>query len=100
MEVTMKQIKVSDSFRKDRVRKMTINGTKDNWICLCGNTAQEYGFFPCSSEGEMVEPTPEEWNSYWYVCDKCGRIIDQETLAVKGVRFNNTLTMDELIEAV
>jgi hypothetical protein len=53
------------------------------------------GFFPCDSEGEEVEPTLEEWTSNWYVCARCGRIINQDTLEVVGVRFNNTLTKAE-----
>ena len=67
----------------------------DDWKCLCGNEPLKEGFYPCDSEGEMVEPTPEDWTTNWYVCAQCGRIINQDTLEVVGVRFNNTLTKEE-----
>ncbi len=66
-----------------------------HWVCLCGNTPMEDGFYPCDSEGEIVEPTPEAWTSDWYVCDRCGRIIDMNTDEIVGVRFDNTLTWEE-----
>lgn len=68
------------------------------WICLCHNTPLSEGFYPCDSEGEQVAPTPEDWNTGWYACDLCGRIIDMKTLDIMGVRFNNTLTPKELEE--
>jgi hypothetical protein len=63
--------------------------------CLCGNRPEGYGFYPCNSEGEIVEPTPEELTSNRYVCDECGRIIDYDTLRVVGCRFDTTLTVEE-----
>lgn len=77
------------------MRIRTEPGYLDAWICLCGNTPTEEGFFPCNSEGEIVEPTPEEWTTNCYVCDRCGRIIQMDTLGVVGVRFENTLTEEE-----
>lgn len=52
------------------------------WHCLCGNVASNDGFYPCDSEGNQVEPTPEAWTTDWYVCAHCGRIIDQATLTI------------------
>jgi hypothetical protein len=69
--------------------------SKDWWVCPCGNTPGQEGFYPCSSEGEQVEPTPEEWTTDCYVCDRCGRIIKQSNLEVVGVRAKNTLTEEE-----
>jgi hypothetical protein len=63
--------------------------------CLCGNRPERKGFYPCNSEGEMVEPTLEEWTTHWYVCDECGRIIDYDTSRVVGCRFDTTLTFEE-----
>ena len=60
----------------------------DAWVCICKNTPSDEGFYPCNSEGEQVEPTAEEWTTNCYVCDKCGRIINQNTLEVVGQRFN------------
>jgi hypothetical protein len=61
-------------------------GDEVAWICLCGNTVSGYGFYPCNTQGEIVEPTPQEWTTDWYVCDQCGRIIDEATLEVVGRR--------------
>jgi len=59
----------------------------DDWVCVCGNRPDADGFFPCDPSGERVEPTPGAWPSpFWprpfYICDRCGRIIDADTLAV------------------
>jgi hypothetical protein len=62
------------------------SGGEASWICLCGNTARGQGFYPCNAQGEIVEPTPAEWTTDWYVCGQCGRMIDQATLAVVGRR--------------
>jgi len=76
---------------------MKINHGEDQneWICLCGNTGLYEGFYPCNSEGELVEPTPEDWTTDCYVCEQCGRIIRQSDREVVGVRFHNTLTEAE-----
>jgi hypothetical protein len=66
----------------------------DWWICLCGNDPSYAGFYPCNEKGEVVEPTAEEWTTNCYVCDQCGRIINQDTLEVVGVRANNTLSKE------
>ena len=79
-------------------RKLTINGQvemvtldllddadPDTWICPCGNTPSEDGFFPCAADGHPVEPTPDGWTTNCYVCDRCGLIIDQSTRQVVGV---------------
>ena len=58
----------------------------EDWECLCGNTPMQDGFFPCNTQGELVEPTPEEWVTNYYVCDRCGRIIEQRSRAVVGLR--------------
>jgi hypothetical protein len=59
---------------------------EDGWVCLCGNTPIDYGFYPCNEHGEKVEPTPEEWTTGCYVCDHCGRIIRQSDLEIVGRR--------------
>jgi hypothetical protein len=62
------------------------NGNPDAWVCLCGNTPSSDGFYPCNHEGQEVEPTPAEWTTNWYVCNRCGRMIGRTTLEVVGVR--------------
>lgn len=59
---------------------------EDSWICQCGNTPIADGFHPCDATGEEVDPTPEAWDTGWYVCARCGRIIDPSTRAVVGRR--------------
>ena len=58
----------------------------DEWLCLCGNTALDEGFFPCDAQGEVVEPTAEEWTTDCSVCERCGRIIRQSDRQVMGFR--------------
>jgi hypothetical protein len=56
----------------------------DAWVCLCGNTPPSDGFATCNADGDEIEPTlGGEWTSL-YVCNRCDRIIDQDTLMVVG----------------
>jgi hypothetical protein len=55
---------------------------KDAWICLCGNQPRSDGFYPCDKEGNEMEPA-DGWDSL-YVCLRCGRIIEQNSLRVVG----------------
>jgi hypothetical protein len=58
----------------------------DAWVCLCGNTPPSDGFATCNEEGEDMEPTlGGGWTSL-FVCNRCGRIVDQRTLSVVGRR--------------
>lgn len=57
---------------------------EDAWICRCGNTPTDEGFYPCNDIGTEVEPTEESGWAGLYVCDRCGRIIKQSTLEVQG----------------
>jgi len=54
------------------------------WVCLCGNTPHMDGFATCNEKGEEIEPViGGGWTSL-YVCNRCGRIIDQDNLQVVG----------------
>ena len=53
--------------------------------CLCGNEPHKAGFYPCTVDGLIVEPTPEEWTTNLYVCSDCGLYFDNDTLAIVGV---------------
>jgi hypothetical protein len=67
----------------------------DAWVCICGNTADASGFYPCDNEGNEVEPTAEQWTTNNYVCFSCGRIINQDTLeVVKKVNPDTIKTID------
>ena len=59
-------------------------GNIEAWICICGNTPSSDGFYPCNEEGCEMEPEAG-WRDL-YVCGKCGRIINQNSLAVTGKR--------------
>jgi hypothetical protein len=54
------------------------------------NTPVGHGFYPCDERGNETEPSKGSgWNGL-YVCDKCGRIIWQETLEVIGQNPDHT----------
>jgi hypothetical protein len=55
---------------------------RDAWTCVCGNELGSDGFYPCDSHGNEIEPTAG-WAGL-YVCFRCGRIIEQNTLRVVG----------------
>lgn len=51
--------------------------------CLCGNTPISEGFESCLPDGTPVEPTVDgPWDEKSVLCWRCGRVIDQDTLAV------------------
>jgi hypothetical protein len=59
------------------------SGSREAWICLCGNTPGDNGFYPCDEKGAEIEPD-KFWVKPLYVCDNCGRIIHQDSLEVIG----------------
>jgi hypothetical protein len=66
---------------------------KEAWICICGNTPVGIGFYPCNRWGNEIDPSIGSGWKNLYICFKCGRMIDQETLQVTG--FNKLIrTLD------
>ena len=63
-------------------------GNDEAWICICNNTSNAQGFYPCDREGNQMEPDAG-WRDL-YVCDRCGRIVDQKTLEVVGRNTSRT----------
>jgi hypothetical protein len=61
-------------------------GNEDAWVCICGNQPHHHGFYPCDEAGNEVEPVTG-WEGL-YVCAKCGRIIQKDTLEVIGQNPN------------
>ena len=59
-------------------------GNSDAWICICGNQPDYYGFYACDETGTEVEPV-SGWPGL-YVCSRCGRIIQQDSLKIIGRR--------------
>ncbi len=57
-------------------------GNEEAWICICGNTLTSDGFYPCDQDGKEMEPV-KGWRDL-YVCDRCGRIVNQHSLEVVG----------------
>lgn len=55
-----------------------------DWLCICGNTPGGHGFFPCDMDGNKMEPVIGSFWNDLYVCDRCDRVINQETLEVVG----------------
>jgi hypothetical protein len=53
-----------------------------DFLCICGNTPSDDGFYPINEKNEEVEPTSEDWKTNQYFCNQCGRVIDQNTLEV------------------
>ena len=67
------------------MEKITYEGDDDTaWLCLCGNTPDSDGFATCNANGVEIEPTTGSGWDDLYVCNRCGRIVDQENLAVVG----------------
>jgi hypothetical protein len=63
-------------------------GDEEAWICVCGNTPGDHGFYPCDSDGNEMEPViGSDWENL-YVCAQCGRSIDMDTLEIKGQNLN------------
>jgi hypothetical protein len=61
---------------------------KDAWVCICGNMPPDAGFYPCDKDGNEMEPViGSDWAGL-YVCNECGRIINQDTLEVVGQNPN------------
>jgi hypothetical protein len=57
-------------------------GYEAEWICICGNTASDDGFYAIDEGNHEVEPTEEDWKTNQYVCGDCGRVIDNATRRV------------------
>ena len=61
----------------------------ESLICLCGNDPTLVGFACSTIEGVSLEAPPDseidqldEWDGKHYRCERCHRVIDQDTLEV------------------
>jgi hypothetical protein len=60
------------------------NGQSHDWLCICGNTSDQYSFYPCKRKGELIDADLEsdealaQWVNLWR-CEKCHSIIEQQT---------------------
>lgn len=58
----------------------------DWWICPCGNHPGSDGYYTCDENGYIVSPQLDgPWNEVSWICGKCCRILNSETLEVVGV---------------
>jgi hypothetical protein len=80
-----------------RLKLKKIKPDKYAWICLCGNTPMEEGFYPCDKAGRRLEPADTAQPDDYRACDRCGRIIEPLTEEVVGVRPLHTLVEEERI---
>jgi len=55
----------------------------DGILCICGNTPNGNGFYPCDERGREIEPLAGVWKDL-YACDRCGRMINSELMEVVG----------------
>jgi hypothetical protein len=62
-----------------KVERIGLHGVE--WICLCGNEPHGVGFHTCASNGDFVQPTPQDWGDL-YRCDGCGRIVHESRYVV------------------
>jgi hypothetical protein len=61
--------------------KITANNYGD-FTCLCGNVASSDGFIASDIKGNELEPIiGGKWKNL-YTCNRCGRVINQDTLEV------------------
>jgi hypothetical protein len=58
------------------------SGNNEAWVCRCGNTPSDDGFYPCNADGKAVEPTPTQWHDNLYLCDRCKCVISPDTLEI------------------
>ncbi len=64
------------------------SGEPEAWVCVCGNRPTSEGFYPCDTSGNEIEPTAKAGWTNLYVCNRCGRIVKQDTLEVVGQNPN------------
>jgi DNA-directed RNA polymerase subunit RPC12/RpoP len=67
-------------------RDYIIEEETDWWVCKCGNQPNMEGFYTCNEIGEIVPPSINEgWDEKHYVCHRCWRIIDSDSLEIVGL---------------
>jgi hypothetical protein len=57
---------------------ITTHKAGEAFVCVCGNTPDSDGFFPCDEAGRIIEPTADsDWDGL-YVCERCGQLHREE----------------------
>ena len=86
MESQSPRLKAPGLRREDGMEPERILLDGGEFTCLCGTASISDGFAPCDATGAEVEPTPDGWDGVRYVCERCGRILNQHTGEVLGRR--------------
>lgn len=61
----------------------------DSWVCVCGKTDPHGSWQTSNRTGEPVQPTTADWLGY-VTCTACGRVYDEQGIAVSGPRETAT----------
>lgn len=69
--------------------------------CICMNEPSWEGFHPCHRNGEIDDNLLSKHNvdDVYYLCGRCGRIIEEVTLNVVAVLQNSSERYDEMFAA-
>lgn len=64
----------------------TVKVLGDGWfVCICGNTTDHDGFYPCDQDGMFCEPEDDDdWHGH-LKCQRCRRFFHQNVGTVLGV---------------
>ena len=65
-------------------RDFVVETDMDWWVCKCGNEPHFDVYSSCSEMGERCEPEEGVWDGKHWLCEKCYRIIDGDTLEILG----------------
>ena len=78
------------------VPQFIIENSEDKWECRCGNTHDSEGFEPCDEYGEEVPAELGPWDGALYVCTRCWRVINGDTLEI--LRHAEATLIDKNLE--
>ena len=70
--------------------------SEDKWECRCGNTHESEGFEPCDEFGKEVLAELGPWDGALYVCTRCWRVINGDTLEI--LRHTEAAVIDKNLE--
>jgi hypothetical protein len=74
----------------DNIEFITCQPT-GSWLCICKNEPEHEGFYPCDEKGNYTDDDPPPGTTAYFHCDRCGRIINADTLFVIGKTGRGTL---------
>ena len=78
------------------VSQYILEVSEDKWECRCGNTHDLDGFEPCDEHGREVPAELGPWDGALYVCTRCWRVINGDTLEI--LRHTEAAVIDKNLE--